>query len=91
MLKIPDKYLWDGKENMSDNFLIRRMIEYASFSDLIMLPTLQVYNFISNFNISRLRCDEKRKIYLIRILPFLKDTDDWQQATLKMIKHSTHS
>jgi len=85
MLKIPDKYLWDGKENMSDSFLIRRMIEYASFSDLIKMPTDAVCDFMSKFNTDRLRCDEKRKIFLVKILPFLQETGDWQLGTLKMI------
>jgi hypothetical protein len=86
MLKIPDKYLWDGKENLSDDFLIRRMIEYASFPELIKIPARQVYDFLSRNGFDRLRCDDVRKKYLQYIMPFIKNTDDWHEATLQMIR-----
>jgi len=86
MLRIPDKYLWDGKENLSDDFLIRRMIEYASFPELIKLPAGIVYEFLSKNGFKRLRCDETRKKYLEYIMPYIKETDDWQTATLRMIR-----
>jgi len=88
MLKIPDKYLWDGKENLSDDFLIRRMIEYASFLELIRLPTSDVYHFLKKYGTKRLRCDETRKIYLERLMPYLLDNKDWKEATLQMIKEN---
>lgn len=84
MLKIPDKYLWDGKENLSDDFLIRRMIEYASFPELIKIPARLVYRFLTKNGFSRLRCDNTRKKYLELILPYIKETDDWQTATISM-------
>ncbi len=86
MLKIPDKYLWDGKENLSDDFLIRRMIEYASFPELINVPAGLVYKFLSKNGFKRLHCDETRKKYLELIMPYIKDTDDWKTATLNMIR-----
>lgn len=84
MLKIPDKYLWDGTENLSDDFLVRRMIEYAAFPELIKIPARQVYDFLLKNGFDRLRCDETRKKYLQLIMPYIKDTDDWEEATLKM-------
>ena len=86
MLKIPDKYLWDGKENLSDDFLIRRMIEYASFPELIKIPARQVYDFLSKNGFDRLRCDGTRKKYLQFIMPYIRNTDSWKEATLEMIK-----
>ena len=73
-----NKYFWDGKENISEKYKLRRIIEYASFPDLLKYPFDDVKKYLPDLNIDKLRTGEKRKNFIKIILPHLSDFDSWE-------------
>jgi hypothetical protein len=82
---IDKKYFWDGTQNLSDEFIIRRMLEYAILPDIIKLPFDDVKNYLLQANIDRFWCNEKRKRMYKVLLPYLVKSNTWQEAIDKMI------
>jgi hypothetical protein len=48
------KYFWDEKTGWSDAFILRRIIEYANFEDLIQYPFEQVKKHIDKIPLNKL-------------------------------------
>ena len=67
---IDRKYFWDGTQNLTDDFIIRRMLEYAIFPDIIKLPFDRARGYLFKTNINRSWCDEKRKQLFKIFLPY---------------------
>jgi len=86
MHEIINKYFWDGTQNVSDEFVIRRMLEYASFPDLLKLPFDKLRHYLLNADTDRLRTGEKRKEFIKAILPYIKNTDSLESAVFQMIQ-----
>lgn len=78
------RYFWDHTENASGPFKLRRLIEYASFPDLIHIPFDFIKENIDKIDISRLRTSEKRIQFMQRIKKFVPDSTTWDEAIYKM-------
>ena len=81
------KYFWDGSiDSFSPRFRLCRVIEYASFPDLLKYPFKEVKNLIDQIPIERLRIGENRKKFLIYIKPYLQRSDSWDEAIKRYVK-----
>jgi len=85
MHKALDKYFWDGKEGFSGEFRLRRIIEYASFSDLIKYPFDEVKKYINRLNPDRLWTGEERKRFIRLLLPYIEKSESWEEAVFAMV------
>lgn len=85
MQKIFHKYFWDGIENWSPEFELRRIIEYANFPDLIKYPYLDLKENLFKLNLENLRTGKKRKELIIRMSPFVQEANSWEEAIWAMI------
>ena len=75
-----NKYFWDSRADMSDRFVLTRLLEYAAFPDLLRIPFALVKAHIADIRADRLRTSESRKLfvgYLARVVPL---ADDWDGA-----------
>jgi len=80
-----NKYFWDGKEGWSPDYQLRRIIEYASFPDLIKYPFEEVKLHIDKINLDKLWTGNKRKMLMIYLKPYIKHSDSWEEAIKKMM------
>ena len=80
------KYFWDGDQNLSDEFKLKRIIEYASFPDLIAYPFEDMKKYLLHLNIDRLRTGEKRIGFLKVIQPFLANSNNWDELLDNLIE-----
>jgi hypothetical protein len=74
MQKNLKNYFWDGDSNISEEFKLQRIIEYASFPDLISYPFVDLKTYLPLIKINRLRTSEKRKQFIELILPYLSES-----------------
>ncbi|VEN74926.1 conserved hypothetical protein [Candidatus Desulfarcum epimagneticum] len=79
-----NKYFWDGQTHLTEPFRLRRIIEYASFPDLLLYPFDDLKRNISSIDIEKLRTSEKRKEFIKILRPFIHSSDDWEEAVMKM-------
>ena len=54
--EIAAKYFWDGTQNLSEDFIIRRLLEYAAFPDLLDIPAQRLHAYLLRNDVNRLRC-----------------------------------
>ena len=85
MHEIINKYLWDGKQNISKDFAMRRMIEYASFVDIIKLDFQDIKDYVLHTDINKLRCDNVRKKFFVIIKPYIENSDNWEKTINKLV------
>jgi len=78
-------YFWDGNEVTDQPFIVQRIFEYARFDDLIHYPFEEVRMHIDKIALHKLRTGEKRKQFLIRLKPFIHDSNSWEEAIWKMV------
>jgi hypothetical protein len=74
------KYFWDGLDNWSPEFELRRILEYASFPDLIKYPFEEVKKNLPKLQLDRLRTGELRKEFIIKLAPYIKNASSWEEA-----------
>ena len=80
-----NRYFWDGSENLSTSFKVQRMIEYASFPDMINFPFNLFQEGIEKINLEKLRTAEKRKKFIIMAKPYIAGSQSWEEIVEKMI------
>jgi len=80
------KYFWDGDSNLSDKFKLQRILEYASFPDLIAYPYEDLKKYLPAMNIDRMRTSEKRKHFLKIIIPFFANANNWDELFHQLIE-----
>jgi hypothetical protein len=85
MSAIQNKYFWDGSENLSTRFKVQRMIEYASFPDMINFPFREFQQGIEKIDLEKLRTSEKRKRFIIMAKPHIVGSQSWEEIVEKMI------
>lgn len=85
MLKRHKKYFWDYTENASEIFKLARLLEYASFPDLIALPFDFFKKYIFDIQIEKLRTTEKRKMFIEQIKKYAAVSDNWETAIKKSL------
>lgn len=78
------KYFWDHTENASDAFKFKRLVEYASFPDLITVPFDFVKHNIDTVNIERLRTSEVRKEFVGRVKSIIHQCNSWHDAVYRI-------
>ncbi len=81
-----DKYFWDGKQNISGEYKLKRILEYASFHDLIAYPVCELKRYLYAINIDKLRTSQKRKTFIKLIMPFVSQSQSWDEIINRMIK-----
>jgi hypothetical protein len=81
------KYFWDGLENISPEYKLRRIIEYAGFPDLIQYPFEEMCISINSLPFEKLRTSEDRKEFITKLAPFVFSSNSWEEAIWKMIEH----
>lgn len=79
------RYFWDGTDNLSEQFKLRRLLEYASFPDMLTIPWELVVGEIGNIDIERLRTSENRRRFLAYLAPHVPTSVSWLEAIRRMI------
>ncbi len=85
MQKILDKYFWDGKHNLSESFILKRILEYAHFLDLLRSPYDLLKDHIDEIDIDKLRTSPKRILFIKMIFPHIKTSTGWEEAIDKAL------
>jgi hypothetical protein len=88
MQKIPDKYFWDGKNNLSEPFILKRILEYAHFPDLLKSSYGLLKDHIDEIDIDKLRTSPKRILFIKMILPHIKTSSGWEEAIDKALYYN---
>lgn len=78
------KYFWDLTEDASPAFRLRRLLEYASFPDLLRVPFDFVKANIASINPDRLRTTGQRVEFVRRLKRVIGGCDDWNSAVLRI-------
>jgi hypothetical protein len=84
MLERHKKYFWDYTQNASDIFKLKRIIEYASFPDLISFPFDILKKYLPQIEIENLRTSEKRKAFIKLIRNKFENTENWEDSIRKI-------
>ena len=79
-----DKYFWDHTERASDNFKLKRLVEYASFPDLLKIPFDFIKSNIDGIDVSRLRTSQTRILFITRMKEVINDCSTWDEAIYKI-------
>lgn len=82
--KIFKKYFWDHTQNASDEFKLKRLIEYASFPDLMKIPFELVKANFKKIDFTRLRTSQKRIEFMIRLGTYIPQSSTWEEAIFRM-------
>ncbi|MGI6395408.1 MAG: hypothetical protein ACOX2F_11890 [bacterium] len=82
--KLFEKYFWDGSENISNTFFVKRVLEYGSFPDILKIPLPLFVKEIKNIDIYKLRTSKKRILFLNLLMPHLDSAASWQDLIYKM-------
>lgn len=78
-----NKYFWDGGADCcSGAYRLRRIIEYASFPDLIMYPFEEVKQYLSQIDIQRLRTSRNRIEFMQLVQEKEGLVDAWDEIFL---------
>jgi hypothetical protein len=85
MTVLQNRYFWDGSENLSTRFKVQRMIEYASFPDMINFPFKLFQEGIDGIDLDKLRTAEKRKRFIIMAKTYIAGSQSWEEIVEKMI------
>ncbi len=79
------KYFWDGLENWSPEYELKRILEYASFPDMLKYPFEEVKENLHKLKLEKLWTSGERKELIIKLAPFVKDSNSWEEAIWAMI------
>ncbi|MBI4648771.1 MAG: hypothetical protein HY738_19830 [Bacteroidia bacterium] len=79
------KYFWDSKDGWSDCYILPRIIESASFPDLISYPFDEVKKYIDKIPLHKLWTGEKRKHFMIVLKPYIHISTSWEEAIQKLM------
>ncbi len=85
MHKMLNKYFWDGTTNISHEFILQRILEYASFADILKLSFEDVKKYLPKLNLSSFRTSKKRIEFIKLLLQHLNSANDWKTAIFLMI------
>jgi len=86
MQKNINKYFWDGTLSISEEYKLKRVLEYASFPDLIAYPVEDLKKVLPAIDIAGLRTSQKRKTFIKLIKPLLSDSQNWDDIINGLIK-----
>jgi hypothetical protein len=80
-----NKYFWDGSENLSIRFKVQRIVEYASFPDMINYPFKEFQEGMEKIDPAKLRTSENRKRFITMAKPHIAGSQNWEEIVEKMI------
>ncbi len=80
-----NKYFWDGQSNLSGTYKLKRILEYASFPDLIHYPWNELKMYLPELDIDSLRTSEKRITFIKFIAPYLNESESWDDVLTKIV------
>lgn len=86
MQKNMNKYFWDGELNITEEYKLKRILEYASFPDLIAYPIEDMKKYLPTINIDGLRTSQKRKTFIKLIVPLLSKSQSWDDIINRLVK-----
>lgn len=79
-----NKYFWNFTQGASDPFKLKRLLEYASFPDLLKIP----FDFFkSNYykvNLEKLRTSKNRICILQRMKNVIDECQNWDELLFKV-------
>jgi len=81
-----DKYFWDGDGSISEAYKLKRILEYASFPDLITYLVEDLKKALPAIHVDGLRTSSQRKEFIALIMPFLSDAQSWEDMIHRLIK-----
>ena len=81
-----DKYFWDGNLNISGEYKLKRILEYASFPDLTAYPIGELKKYLPAINIDELRTSHKRKAFIKLIMPLISESQSWDDIINRLVK-----
>ncbi|NIA30814.1 MAG: hypothetical protein GWP06_12990 [Actinobacteria bacterium] len=64
---------------------MRRILEYASFPDLIHYPLNELKMYLPELNIDTLRTSKKRIAFIKLINPLLSESESWDDVLTKFV------
>ena len=83
-----NRYFWDGSmEGYSEAYRLKRIIEYASFGDLIKYPFLQTQKYIDEIDINSLRTSRQRVEFIRVMKQYIKNSNSWNEVIKKYINN----
>jgi len=86
MQKEYKKYFWDSsKESFSKEYQLNRIIEYASFPDLIKYPFDEMKKNINKVNINSLRTGYSRVKLIQMLKPYILKSRSWEEVMNKYL------
>lgn len=80
------KYFWDHTRNASDIFKLKRLLEYASFPDLLKIPFEILKSNIHHIDVETLRTSETRRRFVKEVQNYFDSSSDWDE-TLYFLKN----
>ena len=80
-----NKYFWDGIGGWNDEYIVRRILERASFPDLIGFPFGEVKSQIDRIDINKLWTSDTRKRFLLHLQPHIHTCNNWKETIEKMV------
>lgn len=80
------KYFWEGDTGWSDSFKLRRIIEVASFPDLINYPFEGVKKHLPGIDLDKLWTGPKRKEFMKRVAVHVPNSNSWEEAIDKTVQ-----
>lgn len=78
------KYFWDGTASYTPAARVRRIIEYASFPDLIDYPFDEFKDGIRSLDINSLRTSENRKKFIKLAAPYFAVSRSWEDLIKRL-------
>ena len=80
------KYFWDGMDNAPAHIVIRRILEYADFPDILHIAFSDFKANIHKIGITNMRTDKRRIEWLQKIMPYTRNSNSWDEAIQKMLE-----
>lgn len=81
-----DQYFWDHTQTASDTFKLRRLLEYASFPDLLKIPFDFVRQNILSIHPATLRTSATRILFTEKIKEYIPQSLSWDDLIYKITR-----
>ena len=76
------KYFWDHTGNASDFFKLKRLLEYASFPDLLLIPFEFLKGNIKRIDAENLRTSQTRRRFVREIQNYIDVSGNWDETLM---------
>lgn len=76
------KYFWDHTQSASDFFKLKRLLEYASFPDLLLIPFEFLKSNIKRIDAEKLRTSQTRRRFVREIQNYIDASGNWDETLM---------